>query len=201
MDKKIQLEIVGLSYSQTQSGAFALVLGEVNGNKRLPIIIGSFEAQSIAIQMEGMKPDRPLTHDLFKSLTDAIQVSCKEILIYNLIDGIFYAKIVMVHQGKELELDARPSDAINLAVRYQCPIYVYEFILDRAGIVMEDQDFIFLDKIEEKGKAIGEQSTKKMDFSSLNNSDLKTALEEALSQENYEKAALIRDELNRRTQN
>ena len=127
--KKIKLDIVGLSYSQTQSGAYALVLGEVNGKRRLPIIIGSFEAQAIAIEIEKMSPSRPLTHDLFKTLTLSYQIEVEEVIIYNLVDGIFFAKIICNNGTKTVELDSRTSDAIALAVRYHCPIYTYDFIL------------------------------------------------------------------------
>lgn len=141
--KKIKLDIVGLSYSQTQTGAYALVLGEQNGRRRLPIIIGSFEAQAIAIEIEKMSPSRPLTHDLFKTLTLSYQIEVEEVLIYNLVEGIFYAKIICNNGQKTVELDARTSDAIALAVRYNCPIYTYDFILASAGILIEGSDFDF----------------------------------------------------------
>ena len=137
--KKIKLDIVGLSYSQTQSGAYALVLGEVNGRRRLPIIIGSTEAQAIAIEIEKMTPSRPLTHDLFKSFAQAYNISIQEIVIYNLIDGIFYAHLICSDGKRVVEIDARTSDAIAMAVRFNCPIYTYEFILSTAGIVIEGQ--------------------------------------------------------------
>ena len=126
--KKIKLDIVGLSYSQTQSGAYALVLGELNGRRRLPIIIGSFEAQAIAIEIEKMTPSRPLTHDLFKSLASSYSINIQEVIIYNLVDGIFFAKLICSDGKKSSEIDSRTSDAIALAVRFDCPIYTYEFI-------------------------------------------------------------------------
>jgi bifunctional DNase/RNase len=195
--KKIKLDIVGLSYSQTQSGAYALVLGEVSGRRRLPIIIGSFEAQAIAIEIEKMTPSRPLTHDLFKSFGQAYHINVLEIIIYNLVDGIFYAKLICSDGKKLVEIDARTSDAIAVAVRFDCPIYTYEFILSSAGIVIEGNDFVYLENInetaEEKTSAAATGG-----FTSLSVDELKTKLQEALAEESYEKAAKIRDELNRR---
>ena len=136
---KIELEIIGLSYSQTQTGAYALVLGEKAGAKRrLPIIIGGFEAQAIAIELESMTPSRPLTHDLFKSFAVQYEINIKEIIIYNLVEGIFYAKLVSEKDGESVEIDTRTSDAIALAVRFKCPIYTHEFILASAGIILEE---------------------------------------------------------------
>ncbi|HCA82492.1 MAG TPA: hypothetical protein DEP18_01805, partial [Flavobacteriales bacterium] len=138
--EKIKLEIVGLSYSQTQSGAYALVLGEAGGKRRLPIIIGGFEAQAIAIELEKMTPSRPLTHDLFRSFCERFAVNVKEVIIYNLVEGIFYAKVMCEGEdGKTAEIDARTSDAIALAVRFSCPIYTYEFILSSAGIILDEE--------------------------------------------------------------
>ena len=194
--KKIKLDIVGLSYSQTQSGAYALVLGEVNGRRRLPIIIGGFEAQAIAIEIEKMTPSRPLTHDLFKSLSEAYNINIQEVIIYNLVDGIFYAKL-MCNDGKKMsEIDARTSDAIALAVRFDCPIYTYEFILATAGIVIEGNEFVFLENIE----AQPEEKTPAaaLSYSSLSEDELKAKLKEALTDEAYERAAKIRDELSKR---
>jgi bifunctional DNase/RNase len=195
--KKIKLDIVGLSYSQTQSGAYALVLGEVSGRRRLPIIIGSFEAQAIAIEIEKMTPSRPLTHDLFKSLGQAFHITVQEIIIYNLVDGIFYSKLMCSDGKKTVEIDARTSDAIAVAVRFDCPIYTYEFILSTAGIVIEGNDFVYLENINETPE---EKTTSSATggFTSLSVDELKTKLQEALTEESYEKAAKIRDELNRR---
>ena len=140
--KKINLDIIGLSYSQTQTGAYALVLGERNGKRRLPIIIGGFEAQAIAIELEKMTPSRPLTHDLFKTFATTFGIEIKEVVIYNLVEGIFFAKLICEKDGKEVEIDARTSDSIALAVRFNCPISTFEFILSSAGILLEDeQDF------------------------------------------------------------
>jgi bifunctional DNase/RNase len=194
--KKLKLDIVGLSYSQTQSGAYALVLGEVNGRRRLPIIIGAFEAQAIAIEIEKMTPSRPLTHDLFKSLASSYSINIQEVIIYNLVDGIFFAKLICSDGKKSSEIDARTSDAIALAVRFDCPIYTYEFILATAGIVVEGNEFVFLENIEDPSeeKAVGTS----INFSSLSEDELKTKLIDALADEAYEKAAKIRDELSRR---
>ncbi len=194
--KKIKLDIVGLSYSQTQSGAYALVLGEVSGRRRLPIIIGGFEAQAIAIEIEKMTPSRPLTHDLFKSFAQAYHVNIQEVIIYNLVDGIFYAKLLCNDGKKNVEIDARTSDSIALAVRFECPIYTYEFILASAGIVIEGNDFVFLENMEATTEEkVASTST---NYSSFSDDELKTKLQEALSEEAYERAARIRDEISRR---
>ena len=137
---KIKLEIAGLSYSQTQSGAYALVLSESIGKRRLPIIIGGFEAQAIAIELEKMTPSRPLTHDLFKNFAELFKINISEIIIYNLVEGIFFAKLICEYEGKEIEIDSRTSDAIALAIRFDCPIYTYEFVLSSAGIILDDDD-------------------------------------------------------------
>jgi bifunctional DNase/RNase len=197
--KKLKLDIVGLSYSQTQSGAYALVLGEVNGRRRLPIIIGGFEAQAIAIEIEKMTPSRPLTHDLFKSFAETYHINVEEVIIYNLVDGIFYAKLLCNDGKKITEIDARTSDAIALAVRFECPIYTYEFILASAGIVIEGNDFVFLENIdstttEEKSAAPAAAN----DYTSLTDDELKEKLQQALADEAYERAAKIRDELSKR---
>lgn len=197
--KKIKLDIVGLSYSQTQSGAYALVLGEVSGRRRLPIIIGSFEAQAIAIEIEKMTPSRPLTHDLFKSFAEAYNISVQEVIIYNLVDGIFYAKLICTDGKKVMEIDARTSDAIAIAVRFDCSIYTYEFILSSAGIVIEGNDFVYLENISDTPEEITPVSSAGGGgYGSLSDDELKAKLQEALTEESYEKAAKIRDELNRR---
>ncbi|MES2425961.1 MAG: bifunctional nuclease domain-containing protein [Bacteroidota bacterium] len=196
--KKIKLDIVGLSYSQTQSGAYALVLGEVSGRRRLPIIIGSFEAQAIAIEIEKMTPSRPLTHDLFKSFAEAYHILVQEVIIYNLVDGIFFSKLICSDGKKVMEIDARTSDAIAVAVRFECPIFTYEFILSSAGIVIEGNDFVYLENITETPEEITPVSTATSGFAALSTDELKTKLQEALTEESYEKAAKIRDELNRR---
>lgn len=203
--KKIKLDIIGLSYSQTQSGAYALVLGESGGNRRLPIIIGSHEAQAIAIRIEKMVPSRPLTHDLFQNFAKAFQINIQEVLIYNLIEGIFYSKIICSDGEKTVEIDARTSDAVALAVRFGTPIYAYDFILSSAGIVIEGNEFAFLENLENAVNAeivdddVKEETSKIQNpFSSLTDEQLKTVLEQSLHDENYEQAALIRDEISRR---
>ena len=197
--KKIKLDIVGLSYSQTQSGAYALVLGEINGRRRLPIIIGSFEAQAIAIEIEKMTPSRPLTHDLFKSFAQAYHIQIQEIIIYNLIDGIFYSKLICSDGKKVVEIDARTSDAIAMAVRFDCPIHTYEFILSTAGIVIEGNDFVYLENLNEQQQP--EEKNAGLtpgNYTAVSVDELKVMLQEALADEAYEKAAKIRDELNKR---
>ncbi len=195
--KKIRLDIVGLSYSQTQSGAYALVLGEQTGKRRLPIIIGGFEAQAIAIELEKMTPSRPLTHDLFKSFAETFAIGIEEVIIYNLVEGIFYAKLICTNGEKNnVEIDARTSDAIALAVRFSCPIYTYEFILSQAGIILDDEsspESVKEEPVEKKASASDDTDLKKK-----STEELKEMLNNALDAENYEKASRIRDELNRR---
>lgn len=200
--KKIKLEIVGLSYSQTQSGAYALVLGEAKGKRRLPIIIGGFEAQAIAIELEKMTPSRPLTHDLFRSFADTFSINVKEVLIYDLIEGIFFAKIVCENGTTEGEIDARTSDAIALAVRFNCPVYTYEFILSQAGIVLDDDKDAPAteegDLTEQEEEELLAEVTSGNDFGRKTDKELEEMLNKALEEENYERASRIRDELNRR---
>lgn len=204
--KKIKLDIVGLSYSQTQSGAYALVLGETGGNRRLPIIIGGFEAQAIAVEIEKMQPSRPLTHDLFKTFADNFQINIQEVLIYNLIDGIFFAKLICSNGEKTFDIDSRTSDAVALAVRFGTPIYVYDFIMDAAGIVIESNDFAFLENLEGLPKENTMTSATpteaehppKSPYFNMNEEQLETNLKKAIEAEQYETAAKIRDEIERR---
>jgi len=190
--EKIALDIVGLSYSQTQSGAYALVLGEQDGNRRLPIIIGAFEAQAIAIELEDMTPSRPLTHDLFKSFANSFKINIEEVLIYNLMEGIFHAKLIC-RQGESLvEIDTRTSDAVALAVRFKCPIFTHEFILKEAGIIVEEGA-----DSDSKPAAKTPKSDKK-GVASLSLTELNKKLEIALDTENYEEASRLRDEINKR---
>ena len=193
--KKVRLEIVGLSYSQTQSGAYALVLGESAGSRRLPIIIGGFEAQAIAIELEKMTPTRPLTHDLFKSFAETFSIDITEILIYNLVEGIFYAKLICTDGTKDVEIDARTSDAIALAVRFNCPIFTYEFILKSAGIVLDDESLPTLEQIT---APIEEITNSENEYQSKSTEELKNSLQSALDNEQYELASKIRDEINTR---
>lgn len=189
--KKVRLEIVGLSYSQTQSGAYALVLGESSGSRRLPIIIGGFEAQAIAIELEKMSPSRPLTHDLFKAFAQTFDINVTEVLIYNLVEGIFYAKLICTDGSREVEIDARTSDAIALAVRFNCEIYTYEFILKSAGIVLDDD--IEVSSISETSTGISDvKDTSKVsetdEYKGKSSEELKNMLQTALDEEKYEMA-------------
>jgi len=202
--KKVRLEIVGLSYSQTQSGAYALVLGESAGTRRLPIIIGGFEAQAIAIELEKMSPSRPLTHDLFKSFAETFDVKVSEVLIYNLVEGIFYAKLLCNDSTRDVEIDARTSDAIALAVRFNCPIYTFEFILKSAGIVLDDETgsaiaaTIESTSVQDISENTATASTGKEEYKAKSTEELKNMLQTALDEEQYEMASKIRDELNQR---
>ena len=193
--EKFKLEIVGLSYSQTQSGAYALVLQEVEGSRRLPIIIGGFEAQAIAIELEKMVPTRPLTHDLFKNFATAFDIQVKEVVIYNLVEGIFYSKLICEQNGKEVEIDARTSDAIAIGIRFNCEIYTYENILDSAGITMDetgiDDDGDLIAEAFEDGESEGI-------LESLSVEELQFELNKAIKDEDYELASKIRDEINKR---
>ncbi len=193
--KKVKLEIVGLSYSQTQTGAYTLVLGETKGKRRLPIVIGGFEAQAIAIELEKMTPSRPLTHDLFKSFVEGFNINVSEVIIYNLVEGIFFAKIITSDGSKEVEIDARTSDAIALAVRFNCPINTYEFILSQAGILLDDDAIVGANEPIEKDDFV---EIKETDYLKKSTEELKQLLEVALDEEDYEKASHIRDELNNR---
>jgi bifunctional DNase/RNase len=198
--KKIKLEIIALSYSQTQSGAYALVLGEANGKRRLPVIIGGYEAQAIAIQIENMKPSRPLTHDLMKTFAESFNIVITEVIIYKIVEGIFYAKLVANNVQQTIEIDARTSDGIAMALRFDCPIYTYESILSTYGVVLDDEN----NKLENIGDASLEVEENKNDllglndFSHINTEDLQMLLQTALEEEDYEKASRIRDELNDR---
>ena len=194
--EKIVLDIIGLSYSQTQSGAYALVLGEQGGKRRLPIIIGGFEAQAIAIALENMTPSRPLTHDLFKSYSDAFNIELKEVIIYNLLEGIFYSKLICRNGSEDVEIDARTSDAIALAVRFKCPVYTFESILSKAGVILEDEDPKTEAKPKKKPRKEAKSTAEVITESSVDK--LKELLEKAIQEEDYELASRIRDELHSR---
>ena len=193
--KKVLLEIVGLSYSHTQTGAYALVLGEAKGKRRLPIIIGGFEAQTIAIELEKMTPSRPLTHDLFRSFAKEFNINVTEVIIYNLVEGIFFAKLICNNGGNEVEIDARTSDAIALAVRFNCPINTYEFILSQAGIILDEEALAAANDNVSQMEILEVEET---DYLKKSAEELKQMLETALNDEDYEKASKIRDELNNR---
>jgi hypothetical protein len=193
--RKILLDIVALSHSVTQSHNYAVVLGENGGSRRLPIVIGSFEAQAIAVAMESMTPSRPLTHDLFKNALETFNIELREIVINNLLDGIFYAKLVCIKDGEILEVDSRTSDALALAVRFRCPIYTYEFILDAAGVALEEDKESGLE-VHEQPKP--EATRRKEPLSNYSMTELDQLLSEVLAEEDYERAAEIRDEINRR---
>ncbi len=192
--KKIELDIVALSHSVTQSHNYAVVLGEMEGVRRLPIVIGGAEAQSIAIAMERMTPNRPLTHDLLKNTMLTFNVELKEVVINNLHEGVFYARLVCIKDGDEVEVDSRTSDALALAVRFGCPIFTYEFILEAAGVVLEEED----EQEEQKPAKRKRKKKGKTPMTERSIEELNTMLEEVLAKEDYEKAAKIRDELNRR---
>jgi bifunctional DNase/RNase len=197
--KKIELEIVALSHSITQTHSYAVVLGEVNGLRRLPIVIGGFEAQAIAVALEKMHPSRPLTHDLMKNFMSAFTIDLQEIIICDLQEGIFYSKLVCVSEHDTVEIDSRTSDALALAVRFGCPIYTYEHILDSAGILMEDSS-------SKKKKSTGMTTTtttttdiaSREELKALSLDELNTLLGEVLEQEDYIRAIAIRDEINGR---
>jgi hypothetical protein len=198
--EKIKLEIAGLSYSQTQSGAYALVLAETNGKRRLPIIIGGFEAQAIAIELEKMTPSRPLTHDLFKNFAEEYNINISEVIIYNLVEGIFFAKLICEQDGTEIEIDSRTSDAIALAVRFECPIYTYEFVLSSAGIILDDEEPEESELVEEEYN-VDEFNPKTDTVERLSLEDLEQKLKDSIENEDYESASKIRDEIKRRSGN
>lgn len=194
--KKIELDIVALSHSVTQSHNYAVVLGEQEGSRRLPIVIGGFEAQAIAVAMERMTPNRPLTHDLFKNALDTFEIELKEVVINNLLDGIFYARLVCMKDGEMIEIDSRTSDALAMAVRFDCPIFTYEFILDAAGVILEEPEEV-ASQPSSSTKAKKKKS-KSNSLSQYSDEDLDKMLSEVLGEEDYERAAEIRDEIKRR---
>ncbi|MEL6811972.1 MAG: bifunctional nuclease family protein [Bacteroidota bacterium] len=204
----VRLNIKGISYSQTQNGAYALILSEEDGDRKLPIVIGAFEAQSIAIALEKeIKPPRPLTHDLFKNFSDRFEIVVKQVIIHKLVDGVFYSSIICERDQIEEIIDARTSDAIALALRFKAPIFTYKNILDKAGIylktppkdkeITEDEEAVIEELISgedrEAVKIVSE------DFNKYSLKELNQMLDEAVTQEDYEKAAAIRDEISKRT--
>ena len=201
--KTVQLSIIGLTYSQTQNNAYALLLGEDVGPRRLPIVIGAFEAQSIAIALEkDIQPPRPLTHDLFTSFALTFNIYLKKVMIHKLEEGIFYSSLVCELDGEIHQIDSRTSDAVALALRFNCPIYTYEKILEKAGIILDDQKPKLTKKIESKAKPklVMKEPLKsaESDLKRLSETTLIKKLNLALEKEDYELAAIIRDELNRR---
>ena len=199
--RKIELEITGLSHTITQSQSYAVLLAEVGGLRKLPIVIGAFEAQAIAVAIEKLNINRPLSHDLIKNILGAFEIQLKEVIIDNLQDGIFFAKLICEKDGEEIDIDSRTSDALALAVRFECPIYTYEFILESAGTILtdeskddDDDEASDLDELAEELSAVASKD----ELSQVSTEDLKAKLEEALASEDYEKAAQIRDEIERR---
>jgi bifunctional DNase/RNase len=196
--RKIKLEILGLSSSQSQQGSFALVLGEEGGKRRLPIIIGMFEAQAIAIEIEKIIPNRPMTHDLFKSFAHTFRYSISEIIISDLKEGVFYAKIVCSDGLRSQEIDARPSDAIAIGLRFNVPIYTVESIMSEAGIVLTEQEEENYPSSRQSSKNPSPRKPAGESLKDLSFDQLQQMLNEALDKEDYERAAKIRDELNKR---
>jgi len=193
--EKIKLEIIGMSYSQSQSGAYALILGEMNGKRRLPIIIGGFEAQSIAIELEKIKTPRPLTHDLFKSLATSFNITITEVIINKFSEGVFYAILVCNDGTNEMEIDSRTSDAIALALRFHCPIYTFENIMVSAGIMIDEE----MEKETSSKEVASRSQGDEMSFSQYSITELRQMLQTAVENEEYEKASSIRDEIHTRT--
>ena len=191
---KIELQISKIEPSGSPSGAYTLVLAENDGIRQLPIVIGGVEAQAIAIELEKMTPSRPLTHDLFRSLAHAFNIEVEEVLIYNLVEGIFFAKLNAMLNGRSVEIDARTSDAVAIAVRFNCPIYCYEFILEAAGVSAEDEARMQLKNPDLEAELSASETDE-----TLSLEELKRNLDIALSNEEYEKASQLRDEINKRT--
>jgi bifunctional DNase/RNase len=201
--KKIELEIVALSHSITQSHSYAVVLGEVSGIRRLPIVIGGFEAQAIAVALEKMNPTRPLTHDLMKSICHSFSIEVKEVIINNLLDGIFYSQLICKRGNELIEIDSRTSDALALAVRFDCPIYTYEFILDSAGLILEEpgkEEKLEVKERKQERKAATATVTnvKNIELAKYSIQELNQLLQTLLEKEDYEQAIVVRDEITRR---
>lgn len=196
---RIRLNVLGISYSQTQTGAYALVLAEENGKRRIPIIVGGFEAQAIAIQLEGLKPPRPLTHDLFYNFARTFKIDLLEVTIHKLEEGVFHSKLTCNNGESTVEIDTRTSDAIALALRFKCPIYTTPEIIDRAGIVLDfEQESAEFEENTESQEVNIEEDLSSTKLSDMNIIDLNKILDQAIRDEDYEKASRIRDEINRR---
>lgn len=203
--KKIELEIIALSHSVTQTHSFAVVLGEVDGTRRLPIVIGGFEAQAIAVALDNMKPSRPLTHDLMKTVCDTFALELQYVYISKLLDGVFYSNLVFSNSIETCEIDSRTSDALALAVRFECPIYVNENILEEAGVEADAatetthaSESDLERKIEELTAAVPTAPGSSSNYTVMSDEELNDALQQAIEHEDYERAARIRDELNKR---
>jgi hypothetical protein len=190
---KIELQIANIQPSGSTSGAYTMVLAETDGLRRLPIVIGGVEAQAIAIELEKMTPSRPLTHDLFRSLSHSFNIEVEEVLIYNLVEGIFFAKLIATMNGRSAEIDARTSDAVAIAVRFNCPIYCYEFIVEAAGVSGDEETGMQLEDTDMDLERIESAPEEKLSLD-----ELKRQLDIALANEEYEKASQIRDEINKR---
>jgi len=198
--KKIELEIVALSHSITQTHSYAVVLGEVNGLRRLPIVIGGFEAQAIAVALERMQPSRPLTHDLFANFMVTFGIELNEVIIYKLEEGIFFAKLICQHDGESIEIDSRTSDALALAVRASCKIYTYENILETAGLYLDQPEGAAEPAHESKSTQVpvGKKPVPDTEMKGMNLDELNDLLQKVLEQEDYVRAIHIRDEINAR---
>lgn len=197
--KKIELEIIALSHSITQNNSYAIVLGEIDGQRRVPIVIGAFEAQAIAVALERMQPTRPLTHDLFFSFMKQFDIELKEVIVYKLEEGIFFSKLVCAQEsGPDIEIDSRTSDALALAVRAHCRIYTYDTIIESAGIFLNSDERPTKKAIQAEAGSKTETATD--DLKSMSTESLNELLNEALEHEDYVKAIQIRDELNARSQ-
>lgn len=192
--KRVKLKVLGISYSQTQSGAYALILIEENGERRIPIIIGGFEAQAIVIKLENLEPPRPLTHDLFKSFADEFSISVTEVVIYKLDEGVFFSRLVCTNGDKEYSIDSRTSDAVAIALRFGCPIWTTEEIMDKAGITIAPSESTHRQEDDPGGGAEQEDSH----FDTFTDEELYRMIDEAIKTEDYEKAAAIRDEIDKR---
>jgi len=192
--KRVKLKVLGISYSQTQSGAYALILVEENGERRVPIIIGGFEAQAIVIKLENLEPPRPLTHDLFKSFADEFNISVIEVMIYKLEEGVFYSKLLCNNGNNEISIDRRTSDAVALALRFGCPVYITEEILEKAGITITASDADAT--AENDSDNLFEQGNSR--YETYTDEELFKMIDEAVKTEDYERAAAIRDEIEKR---